>query len=277
MKKSIKAYKLDFLDYIKEIRGYSDLTLRTYDIALDEMLANAHISDSEIDLMPLRLKIASQSSATISKKLSAIRSFVSYLDDLGEELKLKNDESVKLAKKLPKPVSDLHVREALDVANSYEKLVVLMIYTLGLRISELAGIRLENIKEGWIRVEGKGAKERDIPVIAELAQLIRQYRMDAQPQHYLFEFKGQKLSENSLRYTITKLFKTIGIKVSPHQLRHSFASTLLNHDARIADVSELLGHASMATTQIYTKLSNRLKMDNYMKSHPLCKADDETH
>lgn len=90
---------------------------------------------------------------------------------------------------------------------------------------------------------------------------------------FVFEDRGEKLSENSLRYIITKAFEKVGLKVTPHQLRHAYATELLNNHARIADVSELLGHASMATTQIYTKLGNALKMDHYLKSHPLCSED----
>ncbi len=71
------------------------------------------------------------------------------------------------------------------------------------------------------------------------------------------------------------MFKKVGIKATPHQIRHSYATELLNAGARISDVSELLGHSSMATTQIYTKLGNSLKLDSYLTSHPLCKADVE--
>jgi len=86
---------------------------------------------------------------------------------------------------------------------------------------------------------------------------------------FLFEKNGERLSENSLRYIITKVFKRISIKVTPHQLRHSYATELLNGGAPIVDVSELLGHSSMATTQIYTKLGSSLKEQNYKKAHPL--------
>ena len=78
-----------------------------------------------------------------------------------------------------------------------------------------------------------------------------------------------KLSEDSLRYKLSKIFKRIGLKVTPHQLRHSFATGLLNEGARIEDVSELLGHESIATTQIYTQLASHLKMKSYNSAHPL--------
>jgi integrase/recombinase XerC len=146
-----------------------------------------------------------------------------------------------------------------------------MLYTLGLRISELASLHVSDIDTEWIRVLGKGKKEREVPLVSQISKLISEYRMQYQPKEYLFECEGAKLSENSLRYIVTKVFKKAGMKVTPHQLRHSYATELLNHNARIADVSELLGHASMATTQIYTKLGSALKMENYLKSHPLCK------
>ena len=104
--------------------------------------------------------------------------------------------------------------------------------------------------------------------------LIDEYLHENQPNKFLFEKSGERLSENSLRYIITKVFKRVALKVTPHQLRHSFATSLLNNNARISDVSELLGHSSMATTQIYTKLGSALKQQNYNKAHPLCMSDD---
>ena len=260
------------------MRGYSDLTLKSYDEALAETFSYADIQLDEktltLNLMPLRLHIASQNAKTISKKLSAIRSFCNYLREHDFDVTLMADESIKVAKSLPKPIPHEHIIQAIETASLEEKLVVIMLYTLGLRISELSSLELSNIGDSWVRVMGKGSKERDIPLLEQTAQLIAQYREVKAPKRFLFEKKSEKLSENSLRYMITKVFKNVGIKVTPHQLRHSYATGLLNNAARIADVSELLGHASMATTQIYTKLGSTLKMENYLHAHPLCKDDD---
>ena len=280
MKKSLHRYKLDFLDCLKDIRGYSDLTLRTYDDALDEALGLVEIEQTgegtRLNLMPLRLHIASQKPKTIAKKLSAVRSFAEYLRMQGEAVELRADESIKVPKTLPKPVAHEHIEEALEKATLIERLAVMMLYTLGLRISELAALRLEDISKGWVRVRGKGNKEREVPMVDSTQSLLEQYLRQSAPRHFLFEKNGDRLSENSLRYMITKLFKNVGLKVTPHQLRHSYATALLNNSARIADVSELLGHASMATTQIYTKLGSALKLDNYLNAHPLCKGVNET-
>jgi integrase/recombinase XerC len=113
-------------------------------------------------------------------------------------------------------------------------------------------------------------------MMENIAKMVRDYQQHNPSQEYVFEDKGEKLSENSLRYTIIKAFAKVGLKVTPHQLRHTYATELLNNGARIADVSELLGHASMATTQIYTKLGNALKMEHYNQAHPLCKTYEDS-
>ena len=273
MKKLIDNYKDEYLDSLLEIKGYSELTYKTYEDALNEAFEILQIEEFEnkkiLNLMPYRLKIANQNPKTISKKLSAIRGFVNYLNDNGLNIFLKADDSIKVAKTLPKPVSHKYIKEALQEATLEEKLVVIMLYTLGLRISELSNLELKNISNEWIRVDGKGNKQRDVPLLKSTEIILNEYIETYMPKKYLFEKNRGKLSENSLRYIVNKVFKKVGLKVTPHQLRHSYATELLNSGAPIVDVSELLGHASMATTQIYTKLGSALKEKNYNKAHPL--------
>ena len=275
LKKSVDSYKLDFLDYLHKQRGYSSLTLKSYDETLREAFGYIEIEKKKsytlFNLMPYRLHIAALKAKTISKKLSAVRSFVEYLNLQNEKVILEADASIKVAKTLPKPIPHEHIMQALKEATLQEKVVVLMLYTLGLRISELASLELRDIKEEWVRVTGKGNKQRDIPLMAEMRHLLDEYVSTFMIKQYLFEKNGEKLSENSLRYMITKVFERVSLKVTPHQLRHSYATALLNSGAPIVDVSELLGHASMATTQIYTKLGSALKQQNYQMAHPLCK------
>ncbi|HEY9203294.1 MAG TPA: tyrosine-type recombinase/integrase [Sulfurimonas sp.] len=278
MKKSIEAKRGDFLLYLEEIRGYSDLTIKSYDESLKEAFAYIEVlqegGHTLLNLMPYRIKISSLNPKTISKKLSAIRSFAEYLNDNGIRVVLKADESVKVAKTLPKPISHKHIVEAISHCDLREKLVVMLLYTLGLRISELASLKLENVSEKWIRVIGKGNKQRDIPLLANTKELLDEYLSTTARKKFVFEKNGEKLSQNSLRYIVTNVFRRVGLKVTPHQLRHSYASSLLNGRAPIADVSELLGHSSMATTQIYTKLGSALKQENYNSAHPLCGAKE---
>jgi len=269
MQTLLKRYRLSFLDYLSDIRGYSDLTVKTYAMVIDEAFRSISYEDGILNLTPYRIKIASLNAKTISKKLSALRSFVKFMQDKGEKLSLKGDTSIKVAKTLPKPISHEHIQEALEIADADEEVIVVLLYTLGLRISELSSLALDDINEQWIKVLGKGNKQREVPLLPLTYALIEKYKSDNAPRTFLFEKNGAKLSENTLRYKLTTLFKKIGLHVTPHMLRHSYATHLLNNDARIADVSELLGHSSMATTQIYTKLSSAVKMKNYQAAHPL--------
>jgi len=276
LKKSIDKKKVEFLEYLEKYRGYSPLTVKSYGATLDEAFEYIEITQQKkghilLNLMPYRLYISNLNAKTISKKLSAIRSFVNYLNENGIKIVLQADESIKVAKTLPKPISHQHILEALEKASLKERVVVLMLYTLGLRISELASLKCTDIQGEWVRIIGKGKKERDIPLLANIKNLIDEYLSVFTVKKFLFEKNGEKLSENSLRYMITKVFGRVALKVTPHQLRHSYASSLLNSGAPIVDVSELLGHSSMATTQIYTKLGSALKQKNYQKAHPLCK------
>ena len=274
MKKLLDTKRKEFLKYLDDIRGYSDLTLKSYDESLREAALHVEILQENkttiFNLMPYRIKIAHLNSKTISKKLSAIRSFVEYLNENDFSVVLQADDSVKVAKTLPKPISHQHIVEAISHCNKKEKLIVTLLYTLGLRISELISLELNDVKDEWVRVLGKGNKHRDIPLLASSKELIDDYLSTSVQKKFIFEKNSEKLSENSLRYIVTKVFRRVGLKVTPHQLRHSYASELLNANAPISDVSELLGHSSMATTQIYTKLGSALKQQNYNLAHPLC-------
>jgi len=273
LKKSIDKKRVEFLEYLENSRGYSDLTIKSYDESLKEAFKYIEILEEDkntlFNLMPYRIHISTLNPKTISKKLSAIRSFVEYINDNGFKVTLKADESIKVAKTLPKPISHQHILEALQQAQKDEQLVVVMLYTLGLRVSELSSLKVNDISDEWIRVLGKGNKQRDVPLIASTKERIDEYLNSNSINKFLFEKNGEKLSENSLRYIITKVFKRVSLKVTPHQLRHSYATALLNSGAPIVDVGELLGHSSMATTQIYTKLGSALKQENYNKAHPL--------
>ena len=269
-----------FLDYLLSVRGYSEVTVQTYEIALSQMASSAHFYEEDgvwvLDLTPFRFNIVKNNKKTIAKKLSAVRSFVKYLEDQRQlHVNMIGDESIKVPQSLPKPIEEVYIDEVLEKATVEEKLLVSMLYGLGLRISELASLKLEDIKSEWVQVYGKGNKVRELPLLPSIRDLLEVYLAQAQPKKYLFEKGNAPLNAAQLRYKLTKLFKASGIKATPHQLRHSFATHLLNHGARIADVSELLGHETMATTQVYTKLGSVKKMQEYMKAHPLAKGSDE--
>jgi len=270
----LASYIEDFLDYLLNIRGYSDVTVETYEIALRQMAEVSHFYEEDgvwvLDITPFRFEIVKNSKKTIVKKLSAIRSLVKYLEDQCNLcIKVISDESIKVPQSLPKPIEEKYIGEVLQKATIEEKVLVSMLYGLGLRISELSGLKIEDIKSGWVVVHGKGDKMRQLPLLESLNELLSVYLENRKPKTYLFEKGNAPMNSAQLRYKLTKLFKESGLQATPHQLRHSFATHLLNHGARIADVSELLGHETMATTQVYTKLGSVKKMQEYMRAHPL--------
>jgi len=191
------------------------------------------------------------------------------------EIKLIGDSVIKVPKTLPKPIEENLITEVLLSASVKEHLIVSLLYGLGLRISELSNIRVSDITKEWIQILGKGNKNRQIPLINTLFEEIENYKREEHPELFLFEKEGQQMSNSQIRYIFNKLFKKSGIKATPHQLRHSFATHLLQNGARISDVSELLGHSSMVSTQIYTQLSSNKKLNEYSKAHPLCQPNSK--
>jgi len=280
MKAKLQDASEEFLNYLFDVRGYSETSIVTYEIALRQMLDVSNVYEEDgftiLDITPYRLKIVKNHKKTIVKKLSAIHSFAKYLEDQCHmRIRLIGDESIKVPQSLPKPIEQRYIDEVLQRATLEEKLLISMLYGLGLRISEVSILKLSDIKEGWIQILGKGNKQRELPLLKSLQELITLYIKRNSPKKYLFEKGNAPMNTAQLRYILTKLFKGQGLKVTPHQLRHSFATHLLNNGARIADVSELLGHETMATTQVYTKLGSVKKMQEYMKAHPL--ADLKHH
>ncbi len=266
----------DFLDYLFQIRGYSEETVKTYEIPLRQMVEHSRLTKEKdrwvLEILPFRRVIAANSKRTVAKKLSAVRSFVRYLNEQrGIDLELEGAESVKVPKTLPKPLEEEYIFEVLEAADPMERLLLLLLYGLGLRIGEIAGLERDRVGKDWILIHGKGGKSRQLPVPSPVVRAMEEYLALYPQGRYLFEKGGVPMNASQLRYRVGKLFKARGIKATPHQLRHSFATHLLEHGARISDVSELLGHSSMATTQIYTKLGSVKKREEYLKAHPLAK------
>ena len=280
MKSFFKDEISDFISYLTEVRGYSPLTAKTYFENLKEAFSYIDISREddvwEWNLTPYRTYLKEKNKKTISKKVSIVRSFAKYLEEVGYNIFLVADDSIKVPKTLPKPISFRHIKEALEKAKDDERVVIVLIYGLGLRISEASNLKLKDISKEWIRVEGKGKKTREIPLLPLVRKEIENYLANNPSTEYLFEKNKKRVCESALRYKIEKAFKRVGIKATPHQLRHSFATDILNEGGRITDVSRLLGHSSLGTTEIYTKLNNKRKLESYMKSHPMAKDMDES-
>jgi len=264
----------EFLYYLRDNRGYPDVTIKTYKIVLAQLKGKYKIDNAtgKFDIREFRIEISKLNKKTIVKKLSAIRSFIDFLYNQKDiEFQIVGDDTIKVPQRLPKPIENRYIEEVISSASLLEKTILYMLYGLGLRISELANIKLSDIKNEWVIINGKGAKERELPLLPIVSIIIHQYIDFANPQIYLLEKKDKPLNTNQIRYIVNKVFKAHGIKVSPHQLRHSFATDLLNEGARVSDISKLLGHSTMASTQLYTKLKNSTKLNEYLNAHPLCR------
>jgi integrase/recombinase XerC len=264
-----------YLHYLQNIKKYSPLTVKTYKAPLLDMLVQSELYEEDgriiLDITKYRIKISRQNNKTINKKLSTIRSFLGFLETKNIIITLTGANSVKAPQTLPKPLNTDKIYEALENADEKQKLIVLLIYSFGLRISELANLKLKDISDTHITVTGKGDKQRQIPSNRTVNELLKKYISQNSPKEFIFEKNSKKYTIRQLQYSVEKLFKKTGIKATPHQLRHSFATDLLNNGARINDISELLGHSSLKATGIYTKLNTNIKLKQYNTSHPLSK------
>ncbi len=276
MQKKFLVFLEDFCSYLKNIKQYSSLTIKTYHTPIKEAIYLSDIYEENniifFNITKYRLKISMQSNKTINKKLSSIRSFISYLiNNKNLNITLHGATSVKSEQTLPKPIEKNDIYDAIDHLDIDKKILILLIYSFGLRISEVATLEIKNIKNHSILVDGKGSKQREIPANNMIWKMLQNYIALHLSNIYLFEKNNKPLSIRQLQYKVDKIFKTIGLKVTPHQLRHSFATDLLNNGARIIDISELLGHSSLKATKIYTKLNTNTKLKQYNSSHPLSK------
>ena len=275
MKEDFFNYLEQFLSYLQNIKKYSPLTIKTYETPIKKILDLSELYEEDdriiLDITKYRISISKQNNKTINKKLSALRSFLNFLEDKKLQIKLTGANSVKAPQTLPKPLSTNNIFESLKEADIESRLIVVFVYSLGLRISELATLRQDDITDTYITVTGKGNKQRQIPSNEILNSLLKDYLKQENPSIYIFEKDSKPYTKRQLQYRIEKLFKNIGIKATPHQLRHSFATDLLNNGARINDISELLGHSSLKATGIYTKLNTNIKLKQYNTSHPLSK------
>jgi len=275
MKEKFNKYLEEFCEYLLNLKNYSILTVKTYKTPITEAIKQSEIHEENssiiFDITKYRLAISQQNPKTINKKLSSIKSFMHYLESKDIIVHLQGANTIKTPQTLPKPIQTSNIFESLNEADIEEKLIILCIYSFGLRISELATLKLENIKKEFITVRGKGNKQREIPSNDVVNSVLNEYLHLYTPKEFLFEKEDKVLSSRQLQYKIEKAFKKIGIKVTPHQLRHSFATDLLNDGARINDISQLLGHSSLKATGIYTKLNTNTKLKQYNTAHPLNK------
>lgn len=286
-----------FLNYLKTQRRASEHTLRAYETDLKQFTKFMEQKYPQVALKVIHeIQIRSYlhvmyqkklDGISISRHLSALRSFFKYL--INEKLMLKNPaEDVpnpKTESKLPKYLHEeemelfLSIPDGNNALGARDKGILELLYATGLRVSELVSLNVGQIdlKSKSIIVKGKGRKERLVLYggyarealecyLKQRGQLISERSDDA----LFLNFRGGRLTARSIRRVVDKYIKEadIKLKISPHALRHSFATHMLNHGADIRDIQELLGHASLSTTQRYTHVSVKEMLASYDQFHP---------
>ena len=279
-----------YLEYLLYQKNYSNLTILNYKedlLFFKEFVQKENISFLKVDYPAIRnfynyMDSLKYSKNTISRKISSIRSFYKYLARNGhvEYNPFSLSKGPKKDKLLPK---FLYYNELEDLFNACDlstllgirdRLVLEMLYATGMRVSELESINITdiNFEDNYIKILGKGNKERIVyfgDYAREILDLYLSKRTDK--NEWLFiNNKNGRLTARGVRYIINKIVDktSLNTKVSPHMLRHSFATHLLNEGCDLLSVQELLGHESLRATQVYTHVTNDRLKDVYLKSHP---------
>lgn len=285
----------DFCDYLKIDKRYSDLTVESYrteikgylDFFKEKNIKVKDIKNSDIKDYLAYIKKGETSERTLAHNVSVIRTFYKFLLTLKiiERNPTEFLELPKLRKKLPTVLSKEEVEKLLDIdltdCYSYRNKAMLeLLYSTGLRVSELVNLELSNIdlENCTLKTIGKGNKERIIPIsdyaLYYVEKYINEYRSSMLKKgvnNYVFiNNHGNVMTRQGFFKIIKKLAaeKNIKTPISPHTLRHSFATHLLDYGADLRSIQEMLGHSNLSTTQIYTHVSSEHLKDNYNSSHP---------
>ena len=283
----------EFLKYLKIDKGYSNNTISSYKIDLDkfkEFNNNKCIDIIKSNDLKNYIKYLSDNdlnNKSISRNISCIKSFYKFLiinkytkDNLSDNLYIPKTE-----KRLPNVLSVEEVDLLLDIkltdVYSYRNKAMLeLMYATGLRVSELISLKLQDIdlNNDIVRAYGKGSKERIIPIgdyakyyLEKYIYEIRGQMLKGKPCEYIFlNNHGLGLTRQAFFKIIKKIAKEkeINKEISPHMLRHSFATHLLNNGANLRTIQELLGHSDISTTQIYTHISKEKLKEDYKDFHP---------
>ena len=286
---------IDFLEYIEFEKNYSNYTVINYRDDLEDFLQfveDKKLNIKEIDYTAIRdylnlLYDKKYSNKTISRHISTLRSFYRYLKkkNIIENNPMTLISNPKLEKKLPKVLSYSDVEailNALDDGTQLGKrntLILELLYATGVRVSELVNMKWVDIdfSRREIHILGKGNKERIVLFGSRCEELLLDYQKNAYLEwnkkdidYLLLGVRGNKINERQVRTVVDDAVTKAGMKlhISPHSLRHTFATHMLNEGADLRSVQALLGHESLSTTTIYTHVSNERLRNVYLHTHP---------
>ena len=284
-----EIYINDFLLYLEMDLNYSKNTINTYENSLNQLIKYTNkdllkLTSNDIEKFIISLNLEPSS---ISNYLSAYKTFYNYYIKIGDLTKNPIDiiDTPKLSKKLPiyltvDEIDKLLDIEIIDAFSARNKSILELLYSSGLRISELINLEFKNIdlNDCIIRVMGKGSKERIVPIndiaIHYLKIYVRDYRkslVKKEQNNFLYlNNHGKKMTRQGVFKMIKKRTLETGIKkeVSPHTLRHSIATHMLENGADLRIIQEFLGHTDIGTTQIYTHLTNQKLKKDFLEYFP---------
>lgn len=290
-----------FLEYLQFEKRYSPHTITSYKKDLDDFSHFYLRTESSHDISKADKKIIRNfivdlsenniSKRSINRKLSSLRSFYLFLLKIGE-IKVSPTEGISslkfyAEKQIPmseEEMTDLNDRVFEQVHDILEKCIMEVLYQTGMRKAELCGLIFENVNidGNELKVIGKGNKQRVIPISEDLSELLKSYLEIRKPQteyqvYFFVNKEGKKLNEKFVYVVVNKYLSLVTTKEkrSPHILRHSFATHVLDNGAEISKVKKILGHSSLASTQVYTNANIEQLKKVFNQAHPRASKKEE--
>lgn len=290
-----------FLEYLELEKRYSPHTITSYRKDLEDFYHFYLKTESSEDISKADKKIIRNfivelsenniSKRSINRKLSSLRSFYLFLLKIGdiEVSPAENISSLKFYPEKQIPMSEQEMQNLSDqvftnVHDILEKCILEVLYQTGIRKAELCGMTFENVnlQSNEIKIVGKGNKERIIPISENLSAVLENYVQIRKPatefkSYFFVNRKGKKLTEKFVYVVVNKYLSLITTKEkrSPHILRHSFATHVLDNGAEISKVKKILGHSSLASTQVYTNANIEQLKKVFNQAHPRASKNDE--
>ena len=276
----------NYIDIFKEFlfseKNLSQNSINNYLIDLKQFLIffnkNENVNEN-IEKYISSLRKNNFSNTTINRKISSLKNFIKFLqsEKIIKNINLDIFESLNNSKKIPKAISNGEINKIFDslsrsdLANKNIYVTILrLMYISGLRVSEALALKWSDLSKSnmSLNVYGKGSKERKSYLTSEFLELLYSLKKD---DGFIFNLKGKKVSVRSVNQFLDRAYKKglIKYKISSHVFRHSFATSMLENDADIRHIQKLLGHSSISTTEIYTKVAKSLKKSVLDTYHPL--------
>ncbi|HET7616150.1 MAG TPA: tyrosine recombinase XerC [Bacillales bacterium] len=295
----MKEQLQSFVDYLQIEKNCSDYTVMGYRKDIEQFMTFlkqqaidrfAAVSYADVRIYLSELHAKGYARRTVSRKLSCLRSLYRFMEREGDIVAnpFASARSPKAALRLPQFFYKEELEQLFSVFDLSTPLgqrnqaILELLYATGIRVSECCGLRLDDLDffMGTVLVKGKGRKERYVPVGSYALEALERYldegrktllaKSGTPTESLLLNYRGGPLSERGVRNILNDLMKkaALNIHISPHVLRHTFATHLLNEGADLRAVQELLGHANLSSTQIYTHVTKERLREVYMQNHP---------